>query len=575
MTKQWVLADPSPEDVSSRLGVPALLATVLWNRQVRTAEEARTYLNPTFEEQLHHPSVFRHALSAVERTFYAFEQGQHITVHGDYDADGVTGSTLVITVLREIKKLSRSVSTVDYYIPHRDKEGYGLQLATIPKLQERGTKLIITVDCGIACVAEIAQAKEVGMDTIVLDHHQFGEELPDALLIHPGVPDEAYPFKHLAAVGVSYKFSLLLIEEARRRGYAIPEGWEKWLLDLVAIATITDMVPLHGENRVLEMYGLRVLNKTKRPGLQALIEIASLTPGAITSESIGFAIGPRINAAGRMDHAELALRLLLAESLDEAKLLAKELERCNRLRQETTRKMMDEADKIIKTNQSIITLSSSSWSPALVGLVAGRYLEQYGKPVVAIGKHDQHWIGSGRSPDVYDITKAVREAGEGLLTRSGGHVQACGFALAEDDYVPVFEERLQEHAATQLKDVDLRPILKIDAAIPLSEVTLSTIEALKDLEPHGMGNPSPSFVSKECFVVRADTIGQKNDVLRLQVQDRSGITKKGIGFKLGSRLTEVPPGTHIDIVYQLVANEWNGRVTAELRIIDFKLCTSS
>lgn len=574
MTKQWRVSEQGPDDVQAILGQPSIIARLLWNRGIRTRVEAEQFLNPQFDTHIHHPRVFRFAEIAVQRVFEAFEKGERITVHGDYDADGVTGSTLVLNVLFEIAgKLGADKTLIDYYIPHRDKEGYGLQLGTIPKLVQRGTGLIITVDCGIACVAEIAQAKAHGIDTIVLDHHQFGDELPNGLLIHPGLPDETYPFKHLAAVGVSYKFGVLLLEEARRRGLPIVEGWEKWLLDLVAIATITDMVPLHGENRVLETYGLRVLNKTKRPGLIALFESAGLVPGAITSESIGFAIGPRINAAGRMDHAELALKLLLSESADEAKLHAIALEKCNRQRQEVTRSMMDEAQGMLKTDRSIIVLSSPSWSPALVGLVAGRFLESHGKPVVAIGKHGDQWIGSGRSPDHYDITNAVREAGEGLLKRSGGHVQACGFALEHDHQIPTFTEKLYEHADAALDGKDLRPVLNIDLELPLSEVSMPVIQVLSTLEPFGMGNAAPVFVSRSCLVITCDVIGSKGDVLRMQLQDASGATKKGIGFKLGSRVTEFPPGSKVDVAYSMTANEWNGRVTAELRIIDVQLCT--
>jgi single-stranded-DNA-specific exonuclease len=423
MQKRWKVADPCPESFHAGSG---LLSQVLWNRGLRSEAEIEAFLAPSWETHIHDAKLFRRMDGAVEKVLEAVRSGERITVHGDYDADGVTGSTMIITVL---KKLG---ADVDSYIPHRDKEGYGLNLKTVPVLKERGTRLIITVDCGIACVDEIAQAKGEGMETVVVDHHTFGDVLPDAHLIHPGLPDETYPFKHLAAVGVSYKFCCSLIETARASGMDIPAGYEKWLLDLVAIATVTDMVPLIGENRVLETYGLKVFNKTKRPGLQALMEIAGVAPGSVTSETIGFAVGPRINAAGRMDHASLALKLLLSESLDEARILAQELELLNKLRQDTTRKMMAEAEKMHEeSDEKIIVLWKEAWSPALVGLVAGRFLEQYSRPVVAIGSHEGNWIGSGRSIDSYNITEAVKAAGEGILTRSGGHVQACGFALQD------------------------------------------------------------------------------------------------------------------------------------------------
>jgi single-stranded-DNA-specific exonuclease len=293
----------------------------LANRGITDALEAEAFLNPDFETGIHDPFKFARMKDAVARVFAAIESKERITVHGDYDADGVTGSTVVISVLRELERKmdpTREASLIDYYIPHRDKEGYGLRMATVDILKERGTSLIITVDCGIACVDEVALAKTYGIETIVLDHHEFGEKLPDGFLIHPRLPGESYPFEFLAAVGVSWKFSCAVIAEARSRGLDFPPGWEKWLLDLVSIATVTDMVPLVGENRVLLTYGLKVLNKTRRRGLLRLVE-AARGKGELTSESIGFGIGPRINAAGRMEHAEIALKLMLAEEEEDAK----------------------------------------------------------------------------------------------------------------------------------------------------------------------------------------------------------------------------------------------------------------
>ena len=250
---QWKVQEPMPAEALSGIPLRSLLGRqVLWNRGIRSEAEARAFLEPSWESGLHDPLQFRHLAPAAERLFAALAAGERITVHGDYDADGVTGSTLLITTIRELERrltgreLDRTC--VDFYIPHRDAEGYGLHLGTVDALAERGTKLIITVDCGIACVAEIAAARAKGIDVIVVDHHQFGETLPDAWLIHPGLPDETYPFKKLAAVGVAFKFATALLATARGRGLVLPEGWEKWLLDLVAIATITDMVGLVGES---------------------------------------------------------------------------------------------------------------------------------------------------------------------------------------------------------------------------------------------------------------------------------------------------------------------------------------
>ncbi len=567
MSRRWRVAEPCPADFAGTIGVTPAVAQLLWNRNVRSKEEADAFLHPDWNAHIHDGAQFRHMAAAVGRVFEAIEKGEQITVHGDYDADGVTGSAVMISVLRELK------AKVDYYIPHRDKEGYGLHRDTVPKLKDRGTGLIITVDCGIACVDEIAYAKGEAMDTIVVDHHQFGDELPDGHLIHPGLPEEAYPFKNLAAVGVAYKFACALLAEGRKRGLPIAEGWEKWLLDLVAIATVTDMVPLIGENRVLETYGLRVLNKTRRPGFLALLEMAGVELGSVTSETVGFAIGPRINAAGRMDHASLALRLLLSESMDEARVLAKELEGRNRQRQDATKKMMQEAEELAAIPGNMIVLWKENWSPALVGLVAGRFADKFSRPAIAIGFHERHWIGSGRSIPSYNITDAVKASGEGILTRSGGHAQACGFALEDGDRLSEFADRLRTHAE-RITDEELVPLLEIDAEIPLSGLNMHAAETMACLEPFGMGNAQPVFLSRHCRVLSSETMGAAKNHLRLQLLDENGRSVKVVGFKIGERIKEVPMGSAIDLVYRMNVNEWNGRRTAEARVIDFRTCIS-
>ncbi len=573
MQKRWHVAETAPVEFAAQVGAHPLVGQLLWNRGVRTAEEVEVFLNPSWEKHIHDARKFSRMEGAVERVLLALKNGERITVHGDYDADGVTGSTVIISVLREIADRGGfAVDQIDYYIPHRDKEGYGLHRDTVPKLKERGTALIITVDCGIACVDEIALAKGQDMDVVVVDHHNFGEIVPDAFLIHPGLPDETYPFKSLAAVGVAYKFACALLATARERGIDVAEGWEKWLLDLVAIATVTDMVPLIGENRVLETYGLKVLNKTKRPGLRAILEMAGVEPGNVTSETIGFGIGPRINAAGRMDHASLALRLMLSESMEEARDLAAELEQFNKLRQDSTKKMMVEAEKLLDAQSgNIMVLWKENWSPSLVGLVAGRFADKFSRPVIAVGFHEKQWIGSGRSIPSYNITDAVKAAGEGILTRSGGHGAACGFALEDGKRLPEFADRLREHASSIL-DEELIPLLQIDAEVPLSFVNMENAERVAAMEPFGMGNPKPIFVSRRCKVLTCDTMGNGDAHIRLSLLDESGRRLKAVGFKMGSRLEEIKQRPEIDIVYTMTVNEWQGRRSAEAHVVDFGAC---
>ncbi len=581
MKKRWrVLLPETKLDTSEFLALHGVAGVLFANRGITGVEEARAFLRPDWDKWIHDPFLFSGMRDAVARTLTALESGERITVHGDYDADGVTGSTVVITTLREIEKLvgtrlprpgreNPAPTQIDYYIPHRDKEGYGLSLETVQLLKDRGTSLIITVDCGIANVAEIAAARAAGMDVIVLDHHRFGDELPNAINIHPGLPGETYPFKHLAAVGVAWKFCSALLTEARSRGLAIPDGWEKWLLDLVSIATVTDMVPLVGENRVLLTYGLKVLNKTRRTGLRKLIEISGRKLGEINARDIGFSLGPRINAAGRMDHAELALRLMLSESEEETAELSEKLEEHNRERQRVVEDMFMVAESR-QTGGAISVLWDSSWSPSLVGLVAGRFLERTGKPCVAIGKYGDAWIGSGRSIASYDITEALRRAGEGLLTRVGGHVQACGFSFADDSFASLLAERLQTDADERLSSENLMPELLIDAELSLSEISFQLVDMVNSFQPFGIGNAEPMFLTRGLYVFDVSTVGNCGKHLRLTLKSPEGFFQKFIGFGLGDRRAEIEKGVLLDVVYNIGANEWNGRKEIQCKLVDFQ-----
>lgn len=576
MKKHWEVQEACPPEFFVHILRSPLVAQLLWNRGLRTPEEIQAFLEPSWEQGLHDPAQFRHLARATEALFAALKKGERITIHGDYDADGVTGSAVLMSTIQEIERCfspDRQSSVVDFYIPHRDKEGYGLHRATVDLLKERGTCVLITVDCGIACVEEIALARAAGIQVIVVDHHQFGETLPDAHLIHPGIPGETYPFKKLAAVGVAFKLATAFLAAARAQGAAIPAGWEKWLLDLVAIATVTDMVGLVGENRVLEKYGLVVLNKTRRLGLQALIQEAGLTLGALDTESIGFGLGPRLNAAGRMDHASLALRLLLAKTREEADDLAKQIESCNRKRQEQTREMMREAERWLQEEADpdtrILVLWNEQWSPALVGLVAGRLQEKTGKPAMVIGFHEGTWIGSGRSPEGFDATRAMRTAGEGILTRVGGHAQACGFALVATDRLEELKKNLQSYAKETLEGVLLQPRLQIDLALSLDQIDWSFWDQIVSLEPFGQENQRPLFLARRCTLVEADLMGSDRQHLRVTVSGPSGTPFKLVGFKQGERVSELRHGELVDVVFHLSVNEWKGRRTLEGRLVDF------
>jgi single-stranded-DNA-specific exonuclease len=581
MQKRWNIIEPAPRDFVAGCRVSETpcgrlhdaILHLLWQRGIRTPDEISAFLEPAYERDVHDPFLFSQMERAVGRIFRAIENGERILVFGDYDADGVTSSTIVISTIREIAARMGVTSNVTSYIPHRDREGYGLIMAQAERFAGEGHQLIITVDCGISCPNEFAFLKSRGIDAVVVDHHQFGDVLPDAILIHPAIPGETYPFKQLAAAGVAWKLACALAITARRRGIDLPDGFEKWMLDLVAIATVADVVPLVGENRTLLAYGLRVLRKTRRPGLLALLASAGIPPNDIGSRDIGFAIAPRLNAPSRMAHAELSLALLLAPSPEEAEPLAREIERLNRARQQTTVGMMARADGIIaerEGNARIHVLWDAGWSPALVGLVAGRIADRFGVPVIAIGKHEDAWIGSGRSLPAYDITEAVRRAGDGLLTRSGGHVQACGFSLASDEFVQQFADRLRADAEEHLGADAVGPAQDIHAEIGLGDVDWVLVESLERIDPFGQGNPEPIFMSRGLDVASASVVGKDGTHLRLFCRSADGSARPFIGFGFAPRASEASRGSKIDIAYSVAAEERNGVRDIRCKIVDLR-----
>ncbi len=621
MQKHWQIIEVTKqeEDYSDLQNFHPIAAKMLLKRGLKTAEEIECFLNPDWERDIHDPFLFTRMQNAVDRIFLAIENAEHIVIHGDYDADGVTGSVVLASAIQMLSEAlstnnncdenrdqrdkryerderdKRSVNndsvsdespkflnvipitdssvSLDIYIPHREREGYGLNLKTTERIIERGTNLLITVDCGIANAVEIAKLNEAGVDSIVVDHHQFGDQIPDAICVHPGLPGETYPFKNLAAVGVAWKVAHALVSEAEKRGLNIPPGFEKWLLDLVSIATVTDIVPLIGENRTLETYGLKVLNKLRRPGFKALVDIAKWSKGELNSESVGFVIGPRINAAGRMEHAFLAVDLLLEQNPERVALKAAKLEAVNKTRQKATEALMKEAEHFTKTQDqySLIFAWSENWSPSLVGLAAGRYTDKYGKPAIFVGKHDGVWIGSGRSIPGYNITEAIREAGESLLTRYGGHAQACGFSLDTDENVKLFAEAMRAHADKSLKREDLMPFLNIEAELKISDLSLEFLEILKSFEPFGEANPKPLFMSCNLTVADASLVGAAQNHVRALLKDDQGFRQKFIGFYKADLKDIFTPGNKVDVVYEIGESEWNGRKEIQCKIIDARI----
>ena len=560
--KRWKMAETVPQEAYAALsGHSRLIAALLWRRGIRTADEAAGFLQPSWERDVHDPFLFLDMRKAVDRLMKAVKDGEKIVVHGDYDADGVSGSVVLHSTL---KALGADVSV---YLPHREKDGYGMNAPSIEKMAADGAKVIITCDCGISSGKEIALAVSSGIDVIVTDHHTLPPELPPAYaILHPLREGETYPFRHLTGGGVAFKLCQALWKEAN-----LPVGHEKWLLDMVSISTVADMGKLVGENRALVHYGLKVLNKTKRLGLKTLIDGVKRDGETLDAMSIGFRIAPRINAAGRMDHADAAFALLTAETETDSALKAEVLHAHNADRQKATAAIMEDAFVMgaAQAGQSAIVVAGEGWPAALCGLVASKLVDEHYRPVIAVGR-DEHgrYVGSGRSIPGFDVTGALRACAEHIL-KFGGHPAACGMTIEGDAKFEAFKEAFVAYADTHLASHDLTPSVEIDEEAAIHEVTVGLVEELKGLEPHGEGNPRPKFLLHG-RVVSTRQVGNEGKHLQLTVVDDKGGRLKLIGFGFGPRMGDLPIGGQVDAVVELDLNEWNGRVEPQGRIVDVR-----
>ncbi|MBX4191521.1 MAG: single-stranded-DNA-specific exonuclease RecJ, partial [Candidatus Doudnabacteria bacterium] len=484
-------------------------------------------------------------------------------VYADYDADALTALSVMYLGL---KKLG---ITVDYYIPDRFSEGYGMNLEAIRTIAERGDTLIITVDCGINAVEEAKLCKELGMDLIITDHHELTGELPDCMaVINPKNPTDNYPSQSLTGVGVAYKVMQALFQGTEGVGQGAVEGWEKWLLDLVAIGTVADCQSLTGENRILVSFGLKVLSKTRWPGLKAMLSAANLKTNKFDTFTLGFILAPRINAAGRIKHGDTAFKLLIAENQAEAEILASELNKLNQHRQLLTEQVMSEAKAQIEliSDKKVLMAAGKDWPKGVVGLVAGRLAEEYNRPVLAISTIEGIATGSARSTPEFDIVAALTAAKD-LLQKYGGHTQAAGFTLASEN-LPSFHQRLLEYAEG-LNLTLSESTLEIDAEMTPSDVTWENFGYLEKLSPFGYGNAKPKFVGRELEVLDCRPVGNDNKHCKLKIKFGDHILE-AICFGQGFLNNSLKVGNKIDAVFELIANEWNGNKQLQLKILDVK-----
>lgn len=544
---------------------------LLYNRGLKEKKEIEKFLNPGCAENGYDPFLFQNMRAAVELIIEHIKKGDFIVVYGDFDADGVTASALLAETLLTLK------ADVDVYIPDRASEGYGLNNQAIDLLAQAGAKLIITVDNGIRGKEAVEYAKSLGADVIITDHHEPPEdesELPDCLIINPMSSGEKYPFKYLAGVGVAFKLAKALISEAKLKEN-MKRKLEENILDLAAIGTVADCVTVLGENRIIIKEGLKIINKQNRAGLDELIKQAQIN-GRIDEWNIGWQIAPRLNAAGRLEHANTAYELLTTKNKQEARAIAARLNDKNIERQKITNEIAEYCrqvvekeladDKILILADSAIISGTNSWPEGVIGLVAGRLCEQYNKPVLVITEGHGEIKGSGRSIEEFNIIKALEEAKEFFL-RFGGHAQACGFTLKSKDNLPDFIKKMKRIADTILKDVDLRPQVVVEAELDLEEVSEELIKDIEKFAPFGEDNERPRFASRDAAIRDIITMGIDNRHVKFRMGNFWAVA-----FNQAETWQDLRIGDKVDIVYYIEMNKFNGRSEVQLKVVDIKKC---
>ncbi|WP_051276613.1 single-stranded-DNA-specific exonuclease RecJ [Desulfovirgula thermocuniculi] len=553
--------DPVLQEIISReMGISPLLARLLVNRRVLTVEDARFFLRGTLE-QAADPFLLPDMPVAVERIVAAVKRKEKILVYGDYDTDGVTATALMVSALRRLG------AKVDYYIPHRLHQGYGLHTDVLNWARQAGYGLVVTVDCGVSARKEIEEAgKAGGPEVIVTDHHHVPEEMPPALaVVNPCREDSLYPFNDLAGAGVALKLAQALLEAAG-------EGREAWqdFLDLACLGTVADLVPLVGENRLIVKYGLPRLADTSRPGLRALMQLSGLKPERLGVREVGFALAPRLNAAGRMDDPRLAVELLLCRDEGQALELAAGLDHLNRKRQEVEAKVLAEALGMIEAGEAgemVVVLASSGWHPGVTGIVASRLVEMLYRPVLLVSIEGERGKGSGRSIPGFHLYRALHHCRQHLLAY-GGHEGAAGFTV-HADRVEDLRAAINEYASCILTPELLVPSLDIDALVSLDELVPETVAELECLAPFGPGNPEPVLACRGACVVSVREAGRDGRHLKLWVRERE-TALDAIGFALGSYLEEIKPGESLDLAFVPVLDRWNGTLRVQLELKDLR-----
>jgi single-stranded-DNA-specific exonuclease len=561
----WDVVPPPPlqevQRLASALGISPTVASILITRGYDTPQRAREFLSATMEQQ-HDPFLFPDMDKAVRRLKQAIDGGEKILVYGDYDVDGVTSTAMLVRWLSALK------ANVTWHIPHRVLDDYGVNEQAVRAAAREGVSLILTADCGITAVKEVKGANELGVDVIVTDHHEPSDELPPAVaVINPKRQDTPYPFADLAGVGVAFKLATAYM---RTFSPQHEQSLQRAFLDLAALGTVADVMPLVGENRLIVREGLKLIAHTKKLGLRALLSTNSLYGKPITAYHIGFVLGPRLNAAGRMDTARTAVQLLLTSDEQESVRLAQQLNQTNRERQEEEKRIFEEAVKMVEADGALppaLVLGSPRWHRGIVGLVASRMVERFYRPTLLVAFDGDVGKGSGRSIEAFHLLDALRRCSH-HLEKCGGHRLAAGLAVKVDKF-PVFREAFCQVAGELLSADDLRRRVTIDAELSGSDLTSRLVEELQQLEPFGSGNPPPTLCLRRAEVVDKLIMGSEKQHLKLKVRS-DGKLFDCVWWRRADRADGLAKGQAIDLCFTAEFNEWGGVRSVQLKVKDVR-----
>ncbi len=554
---KWILPPDIPQEVDQELiDFPPIMRKVFFNRGLFSLDLVNKFIKADYPPNTS-PGNLQGVSEAAERINYAIDHQENIVIYGDYDADGVTATALLV---RQIRCLGGHAKA---YIPNRFEEGYGLNIEALQSIKDDGGDLVITVDCGIRSVDEAAFARHIGLDIIISDHHHPGPEIPDAVsVIDPKLPGDPYPEKHIAGVTIAYKISEAIFQQRKLNRCHAADN-----LDIVAIGTVADLAPLTGENRSLVRDGVKLLRNTTKQGLWSLMQIARVSPERIRASDIGFSLGPRLNAAGRLDTAFDAYQLLVSDDLQEVGLLAQKLDSQNRERQRITRDIQQKASELALTEEEPLLLFAAhqDFNPGVVGLASSKLTESYYRPSIVAFIGEKFTRASCRSIPEFHITNALDQCAD-ILVQHGGHAAAAGFTI-ENSRLRELQERLKQIALEELSELDLRPSLPADGVLPLSDLKPELIQYQNLLEPTGYGNPEPLYISRDVKISSKRLVGSDSKHLKLSLSD-GWITYDAIAFNLGYWNDVLPE--RIDIAYHYEVNHYNGYDRLQLRVKDIK-----